>query len=30
VFKIWNVEALIGEGYKYDGLTGGTIWSPSY
>lgn len=30
VLKIWNVEALVGEGYKYDGLTGGTIWTPSY
>lgn len=30
MFKIWNVEALVGEGYKYDGLTGGTIWTPSY
>lgn len=30
MLKIWNVESLIAQSYKYDGLTGGTIWSKSY
>jgi len=33
VFKIWNVECIIAESYRYEnetGIHGGTIWSPAY